>query len=321
MFMLRRMAGVVCVLALGVCTHDSWAQVAIKQRVAATASASAPVSLRVDSSMVLVPVSVTDALNRPVMGLGKSNFRLFDNNVEQELVSLAFEDAPVAIALVFDTSKSMDRKTRKSRIAVAQFLRVANPGDEFCLIEFNDDVTLAQAWTSDPAEIMTRLDETVPRGRTALLDAIALGLQELKKSSQPRKAIVILSDGGDNRSRFTASELRSMVGESDALIYAMGIFEDGGAHLSIEEIAGPGLLDDITQVSGGRLYPVSDLNKLPDIAARIGVELHNQYLLAYRPASMQRDGRHHRVRVRVAPPEGIAALNVDWRAGYYAPVH
>src|SRR5271157_1682149 len=100
----------------------------------------------------------------------------------------------------------------------------------------------------------------------------------------------------------------------------MGIFEDG-AHLSIEEIGGPGLLDDITQVSGGRLYPVSDLNKLPDIAARIGVELHNQYLLAYRPASMQRDGRHHRIRVKVAPPEGIAAFNVEWRAGYYAPVH
>ncbi len=270
--------------------------------------------------MVLVPVSVTDALNRPVLGLGKSNFRLFDNNVEQELSSLAFEDAPVAVALVFDTSKSMDRKMRKSRVAVAQFLRVANPEDEFCLIEFNDGVTLAQAWTSDPAEIMARLDETVPRGQTALLDAIALGLRELKKSSLPRKAIVILSDGGDNRSRFTAGELRSMVRESDALIYAMGIFEEGGAHLSIEEIAGPGLLDDITQVSGGRLFPVSDLNKLPDIAARIGVELHNQYMLAYRPSSMQRDGRHHRVRVKVAPPEGIAAWKVGWRTGYYAPV-
>jgi Ca-activated chloride channel family protein len=129
-----------------------------------------------------------------------------------------------------------------------------------------------------------------------------------------------LSDGGDNRSRFTAGELRSSVRESDALIYAMGIFEDG-AHLSIEEIAGPGLLDDITQISGGRLFPVSDLNKLPDAAARIGVELHNQYLLAYRPGSLKPDGRHHRVQVKVEPQEGIAALNVDWRTGYYAPVH
>ena len=109
--MLRRMAGIVCVLAFGVCTHEAWAQVAIKQRVAATASATAPFSLRVDSSMVLVPVSVTDALNRPVMGLGKSNFRLFDNNVEQELVSLAFEDTPVAIALVFDVQhQSLDHR-------------------------------------------------------------------------------------------------------------------------------------------------------------------------------------------------------------------
>ena len=131
---------------------------------------------------------------------------------------------------------------------------------------------------------------------------------------------MILSDGGDNRSRLTERELRSIARESDAMIYAMGIFEGSGMHLSIEEIAGPGLLEEITEASGGRMFPVSDVNRLPDIAARIGVELHNQYLLAYSPSPMQPDGRHHRVRVKVTRPEGLAALHVDWRTGYRAPI-
>jgi len=306
-------------LALGICTVEARAQVSIKRRMALTESPH-PSSLRVDTSLVLVPASVTDAFNHPVTGLKKSNFRLFDNGVEQELVSAVFVDAPVAIAIVFDASKSMDRKMRKSQIAVAQLLATANPEDEFCLIQFSDNTRLAQAWTSDDTEITRSLAGTIPRGRTALLDAIALALRELKKSNLPRKAVVIFSDGGDNRSRLSEGALRAMARESDALIYAMGIFEDSGMHLSIEEIAGPGLLEDITEASGGRLFPVSDINKLPEIANRIGVELHNQYVLSYSPTAMQRDGRHHRVRVKVVLPEALSELHVDWRTGYRAPV-
>ena len=273
-----------------------------------------------DASLVLVPVSVTDAWNRPVLGLEKGRFRIFDNSVEQQVTNLALEDAPVAIAVVFDMSGSMRPKLRKSRIALARLLETANPEDEFCLIEFSDGVRLAKSWTSDPSEITGALADAVPRGRTALLDAIALGLREVKKSTKPRKAVVILSDGGDNRSRLTERELHSMTRESDALIYAMGIFEGMGIQLSLEELAGPGLLEEITEASGGHLFPVSDVNRLPGIAARIGVELHNHYLLAYSPSALQHDGRHHRVRVEVTPPAGISALNVDWRTGYRAPI-
>ena len=208
----------------------------------------------------------------------------------------------------------------KSRMAVAQLLATANPEDEFCLIQFNDGVSLAHSWTSDPAEIMGSVDGMLAKGRTALLDAIALGLQELKNSSRPRKALVVLSDGGDNRSRLSEAELRSRVRESDALIYAMGIFENRGSQLSLEEISGPGLLDDIAQASGGRLFPVSNVNDLPEIATRIGVELHNEYVLAYSPSTMEPDGRHHKVRVKVLPPPELSALHVDWRTGYRAPV-
>ena len=317
--MSRGTAGFVC-LALLICgAVGGRAQVSIPPRITPSARRASPPNLRVNTSLVLVPVSVTDASNRPILGLDKGSFRIFDNNVEQQLTSLAFEDTPVAIAMVFDVSGSMRPKMRKARIALARLLEMANPEDEFCLIEFSDSVHLAKGWTSDPSEITLALADAVPRGRTALLDAIALGLREVKKSSKPRKAIVIVSDGGDNRSRLTEAEVRAMARESDALIYAMGIFEGRGTQLSLEELAGPGLLEEITEASGGRLFPVSDVNHLPEIAARIGVELHNQYVLAYSPSAMQPDGRHHRVRVQVLPPPGSSALNVDWRAGYRAP--
>lgn len=212
------------------------AQESTQPRLAPSARRASQPNLRVNTNLVLVPVSVTDAMNRPVLALDKSSFRIFDNNVEQQVASLAFEDTPVAIAVVFDMSGSMRPKMRKSRLALARLLETANPEDEFCLIEFRDSVHLAKRWTSDPGEITGALADAVPRGRTALLDAIALGLRELKKSAKPRKAIVIVSDGGDNRSRLTERELRSMARESDALIYAMGIFEGIGIQLSLEEL-------------------------------------------------------------------------------------
>jgi VWFA-related protein len=318
--MARGATGFVCLLLLNSGAVGGWAQVSIQPRSAPGVRRDSPPNLRVNTSLVLVPVSVSDASNRPVLGLHKSSFRVFDNNVEQQVESLFFEDAPVGIAVVFDTSGSMGPKIRKSRIALARLLETAIPEDEFCLIEFSDKARLTQSWTSDRAEITRSLAGAAPRGRTALFDAIALGLRELKKSAKPRKAIVILSDGGDNRSRLSERELRCIARESDALIYAMGIFEGRGIHLSLEEIGGPELLEEITEASGGRLFPVSDVNRLPEIATRIGVELHNQYMLAYSPSAMQHDGRHHRVRVQVAPPAGVSALNVDWRAGYRAPI-
>jgi len=279
---------------------------------------SAP-ALRADTSLVLIPVGVTDRLNRPVTGLGKNSFRVFDGNVEQQIVSMAFEDAPMAVGLVFDTSMSMEGKMARARAAVAQFLRTASVDDEFFLVEFNDRVNLAQPLTADADDILARLGQSA-HGHTALLDAIALSLGELKKSSKPRKALVIFSDGGDNRSRHTKGEVRGMASEGDALIYAMGIFGTEGRPVQPEEVTGPSLLNEITEASGGRMFPVADLNDLPDIAQRIGVELHNEYVLGYSPSNLRSDGKHHKVRVKVVPPPGLSYLHVDGRAGYRAPV-
>ncbi len=306
---------------LSLCVSWADAQVSLQPRqTVLAAKRSVPSTMRVDTSLVLIPVGVTDLRNRPVTGLDRSNFRVFDSNVEQQVLSLVFEDAPLAVGLVFDTSNSMDQKIAKSRAAVDRFLRTANSEDEFFLVEFNDHVHVTQPFTSDPADIHARLSQATPHGRTALLDAIALSLDELKKSSKPRKALVIFSDGGDNRSHHTERQIRALAQESDALIYAMGIFEMNGTSLRAEEAAGPGLLHEITEASGGRLFPVGDPDDLLDIANRIGVELHNQYVLGYSPNNLQADGKRHKVRVKVIPPGGLATLHVDWRVGYRAPL-
>jgi VWFA-related protein len=254
-----------------------------------------------------------------VTGLTRDNFHVFDGGVEQRIVQLSRDETPMAVGLVFDTSLSMTSKLQAAREAAAAFLATANPDDEFFLIEFQDHALVTQPFTSDPRDIRTRLAQARAKGHTALLDAIQLGIQELRKSSKPRKALVLLSDGGDNRSRFSESELTGMVRESDVLIYSMGLGKPGHQFLPEQDDDGSLLLDRLTRESGGRLYAVDDSNGLPDVAARIGQELHNRYVLAYAPANGRTDGKYHKVQVKVTPPRGLSSLQVSWRPGYFGP--
>jgi VWFA-related protein len=277
-------------------------------------------NLRIDTNLVLVPVSVYDPSNRPVTGLEKEHFRIFDDKVEQTLTHFAMDDEDVAVGIVLDTSGSMGPKLRRSKAAAAAFFQTANPNDEFFLVEFNDQPRLAVPLTRDCEEIQNQLTFTQSKGRTSLLDAVMLALHEVKKSKRNRKALLIISDGGDNASRYTEGEVRNRVRESDILIYAIGVFEPfGGRGRTPEESAGPGLLTDISEQTGGRHFP-SDTIELPDIAAKIGVELRNRYILGYSPRDQQRDGRYHRVQVRLVPPKGLPPLKAYWRLGYFAPV-
>lgn len=299
----------------------SWGQVSIEPRQHVAPRDSGPSSsIRIDTSLVLVPVSVCDSMNRPVTGLDKDHFRVFDNKIEQTLSHFAMDDEPLAVGLVFDISGSMGNKMKRARMAVSAFFKTANPEDEFFLVEFNDRVKLVTPLTRDAEEIQNQLAFTHPKGRTALYDAVALALHEMKKSTKQRKALLIVSDGGDNSSRYTESEIRSMVRESDVLIYAIGIFEPVASRgRSAEELSGPAVLTDIAEQTGGRHFPVDHLQEMPDIAASIGVELRNRYVLGFAPTEGLRDGRYHRVQVKVVPPRGLPALRVSWRLGYYAP--
>lgn len=278
-------------------------------------------NIRVDTNLVLIPVTVTDPLNRPVTGLEKEHFRIFEDKVEQTITQFAADDAPLAMGLVFDVSGSMGDKLRKSRQAAAQFFRTANEEDEFFLVEFSDRPRLAMPLTNHVEEIQNRLTFSQSKGRTALLDAVYMALHEMKKSEKPRKALLIISDGGDNSSRYSEGEVRTLVRESDCLIYAIGVFEPLGTRgRSSEELSGPGLLQNIAEQTGGRHFPVDNVNELPDVAAKIGIELRNRYILGYSPTNHELDGKYRRVQVKIVQPRGLPLLRAAWRLGYYAPV-
>lgn len=277
-------------------------------------------NIRVDSTLVLINVTVTDPMNRFVTGLDKDFFRLWEDNAEQQITQFSSEDAPLSVGLVFDASGSMGSKLAKSRQAAAQFFKTANPEDEFFLVQFNDRAELMVPFTHNTEEIQNRLTFTQAKGRTALLDAVYLAISNMKKARNPRKAILILSDGGDNSSRYTESEIRNLVREADVQIYAIGLFEPISSRgRTAEELSGPSLLNEIAEQTGGRHFPVENVNELPDVAAKIGVELRNQYVLGYAPTNISRDGKYRRVKVKVNRPRGFPQLRAYWRLGYYAP--
>src|ERR1035437_9788504 len=296
------------------------AQVAIVPRPKPAEEKEAKANIRIDSTLVLIPVTVMDPMNRIVTGLEKENFRVLEEKTEQEISQFSSEDAPLSVGVIFDCSGSMGHKLDKSRQAVAQFFKTSNAEDEFFLVQFNDGAQIIQPFTTSLEEIQNRLTFTQSKGRTALLDAIYLGLHEMKKARNTRKALLIISDGGDNNSRYTEGEIKNLVKEADTQIYAIGIYESIGARSrTAEELAGPGLLTDIAEQTGGRQYAVENLNELPDIAAKIGVELRNQYILGYAPQNREHDGKYRRVQVKLVQPRGLPPLRAFWRLGYYAP--
>jgi Ca-activated chloride channel homolog len=277
-------------------------------------------NIRVDTALVQINVTVTDPLNRFVTGLEKEHFRLFEDKIEQTIRNFSSEEAPLSIGLVFDTSGSMGPKLQKSRQAAAQFFKTANPEDEFFLVEFNDRPELVVPFTTSTEDVQNRLEFAQSKGKTALLDAVYMAMNEMKKAHNPRKAILIISDGGDNNSRYTENEIKNAVREADVQIYGIGIFESIGARgRTPEEQMGPGLLSEIAELTGGRSYNVENLNELADIAAKIGIELRNQYVLYYASTNATRDGKYRHVTVRLVQPRGLPLLKAFFRLGYYAP--
>ncbi len=273
--------------------------------------------LKVDSDLVLVPVTVTDPMNRLVTGLDRDNFAVYEGKDAQIIRDFSSEDAPVSIGVIFDMSGSMSSKIDRAKDAVKEFFKTANPQDEFFMITFNDRPELVSDFTSAVDQIQSKLVFTIPRGRTALLDAIYLGLNKMRQAKYAKRALLIISDGGDNHSRYTESELRSVVKEADVLIYAIGIYDRFMS--TPEEQLGPALLSDIAQSTGGRAFTIDNPNDLADVATKIGIELRNQYVIGYRPKNRAHDGKWRKIRVKLIPPKGLPPLRVYAKTGYYAP--
>jgi VWFA-related protein len=270
-------------------------------------------AIRVDVKLVLIPVTVTDPFGAPFAGLPKEVFQLFEDGVEQQVKYFSSQDAPVSLGVVFDTSRSMEGKLDESRAAVARFLRTATPGDEFFLVEFNDRPRLLCDFTSDAALIEKMLAGAQPKNWTALLDAVYMAVHKMRQARNPRKALLILSDGGDNNSRYTESEMKALVREGDVCIYSIALAGGG----LIQRHAR--LLRRLSEETGACFYPVQKLSDLPEAVAKINAAIRHQYLLGYCSNNPRNDGLYRKIEVKLDQSAGWPRLHASWRTGYYAP--
>ena len=272
--------------------------------------------IKKDVNLVLVPVSVTDPMQRLVTGLVRENFEVFEGKRPQQIRHFSSEDAPVSIGIILDNSGSMSDKMDRVREAVNQFCQAANPQDEFFLITFADEPRLASDFTSTTEDLQNALLYTHAKGRTALLDAIYMGIGTMRGAKYAKKALLIISDGGDNHSRYGEGEVRSAVKESDVMVYSVGVFDRSVP--TREEWLGPDLLSSIAEPSGGRAFTVLNASELPAIAHRVGTELRTQYVIGYWPEDAPRDGKWHKISVRLRLTKKLSWLRVQARTGYYA---
>lgn len=272
--------------------------------------------IRRDVDLVMVPVIITDNMGRLVTGLQKQNFKVFEEKQDQEIRSFSNEDAPISVGIILDTSGSMDTKIARAKEAVMEFCKTANPQDEFFLITFSNTPDADTDFTSNPQDIQNRLAFITPKGSTSLLDAVYLGTQKMRYAPQPRKALLVISDGGDNHSRYTENEIKSAVQEADVTLFSIGIYD---RYFSTpEERLGPQLMSVLAQATGGQSFTLDNPNDLPLVADQISHELRNQYVIAYHPQNTKHDGRWHRIKVKLMLPKGLPYLMVHAKNGYYA---
>ncbi|MFZ1008739.1 MAG: VWA domain-containing protein [Candidatus Sulfotelmatobacter sp.] len=275
--------------------------------------------LHVDVELVLLPVTVSDPMNHTVTTLKKEDFALYEDNTRQEIRYFSIEDIPISVAILVDVSKSMSDKIDAEREAIVEFFKNANPDDEYFAIAFSDRPRLFADSTQSLDQIQGQLLAEEPGGPTAMLDAVYLAVSKLESARYERKAILIISDGGDNASRYSLREIKSVVQESDIQIYAVGLFETFFLN-TIEEKLGKIWLGEITDATGGRTVTVDNREKVPEAAATISREMRNQYVLGYRPtgaANTAANTKRRRIKVRLTSSDE-RPLRAYYKQGYFA---
>jgi Ca-activated chloride channel homolog len=267
-------------------------------------------TFRVGVETVFINVTVTDSLNRYIGGLDQESFRILEDTVEQSITHFVEESAPVSLGILFDISASMKRNIQSARRSVLRFLQFGTPDDEFFLVSFNQKTTLVQGFTRQAASLERSISSIKPRGRTALYDAVHLGMEEIQVAKNRKSALILITDGEDNSSRYTAAEVRALASESGAPIYAIG--EKGKLGYGYQEIQG---LADLT---GGRAFFPQTFSQLDYYVDLIRSELTHQYVLGYTPVNKARDGKWRKLQVKVTAPEGFSKMIVRTRQGYFA---
>jgi Ca-activated chloride channel family protein len=250
--------------------------------------------------------------------LGKNAFTVLDDKQPQDISFFSDDDAPVSVGVIFDVSGSMSGdKIRRARDALANFIQTSHNADEYFLIAFNSRAQLLLDKTRDGDAVLDKLTFVQTKNNTALYDACYLGVEKVQRGAHPKRALLLISDGQDNNSRYTFSEVRRLLKESDVVLYAVGILSgsDAGSSLGME---GQGTLDELANVSGGKAFFPRSPAELDDIFEQIALELRHQYSIGYKPNNFANDGKWHKVKVKVTPPRGLPRLYVRSKEGYYA---
>jgi len=275
-------------------------------------------SIVTNTDLITLTVTVTDTYGRYVSGLNKSAFAVFDNKLQQEITHFSDDDSPVSVGVIFDVSGSMSGdKVKRARDALSKFIQTSHDSDEYFLIAFNSRAQLLLDRTRDGDSILNKLTFVETKSQTALYDACYLGVEKVQRGAHPKRALLLISDGQDNDSRYTFNELRKLLKESDVTLYAVGILSgsDAGSAMGME---GQGILDELAGVSGGKAFFPRSAAEMDDIFEQIALELRHQYSIGYKPESFTNDGKWHKVKVRVTPPRGLPRLFTRYREGYYA---
>jgi Ca-activated chloride channel family protein len=276
-------------------------------------------TLKIDVDLVLVSATVTDSLNRYVSGLESQHFQIWEDKVEQKLEYFSAEDVPISVGVIFDVSGSMKDKIATARNAAATFLKTGNPEDEYFLVEFANRPELTSDFTTDVSKLQNKLLLTPAKGMTAMYDSVYLGLEKLKEGNNPKKALLLITDGEDNRSRYTFQNVKEFVKEQDVQIYGIGIVDEWNSQLSAGH-TGRAMVEELADLTGGRAFFPDSVYELEDICTKIAIELKNQYVIGYHSTNGAKDGKWRKLRVKVNPPKGIQHLNVRAKQGYYAPM-
>jgi Ca-activated chloride channel family protein len=272
----------------------------------------------VNSDLINLTVTVTDNYGRYVSGLDKKAFKVFDDKDEQQIAYFSDDDAPVSVGVIFDISGSMSGdKIRKAREALSHFIQTSHDNDEYFLIAFNSRAQLLLDKTRDGDAVLNKLTFIETKSNTALYDACYLGVEKVVRGSHPKRALLLISDGQDNDSRYTFSEVRRLLKESDVVLYSIGILggNDPGSSLGM---GGQAVLDELSSVSGGKAFFPNTSAEMDELFERIALELRHQYSIGYKPKNFTNNGKWHKLKVKVTPPRGLPHLFVRSRDGYFA---
>ncbi len=273
--------------------------------------------LIINTDLITLTVTVTDPMGRYVSGLQKNAFSVLDENQPQAIEFFSDDDAPVSVGVVFDVSGSMSgEKISRARQALRHFIETSHDRDEYFLIGFNQRAQLLMDRTSDGEAVLNKLTFVDTHGSTALYDATYLGVEKVTRGRHPKRAILIISDGQDNNSRYTFSEVRRLLRESDVVVYAVGI--NSADPTSTLDSEGEGVLTELAAASGGHAFFPRTSAEMDEVFEKIAVELRHQYSIGYRPNNFVNNGHWHHIKIKVTPPRGLPRLSVRNKPGYYA---